>query len=126
MNISHIRKTLYEMTELLDDWDDDGGKAVCKILARRVEEFLVRMDKLAQAWKREAPEPHLSPGPDDTIDIHWKGDGFELLVNAKDGNGVCTYYGERPQDFHVIKGSGYLNSFLEVDLLRFILRMPIE
>lgn len=126
MNIEHLAKTLHEMTELLDDWDDDGGKAVCGVLATRVRNFLDRMNDLAKSWKRELPDPHISPGPKETIDIHWKGKEFELLVNAKDGNGVCTYYGECPEDSHILRGSGCLNNFLAADLLRFILRMPID
>lgn len=126
MNTEVAAKTLYEMTQLLDDWDDDGGKAVCDVLATRVRNFLNDIENLAKNWKREAPDPHLSPGPDGTIDIHWKGKNFELLVNAKDGNGVCTFYGECPEDSHFLRGSGYLNNFLAADLLRFILRMSIN
>jgi hypothetical protein len=126
MNTKHIAKTLYEMTELLDDWDDDGGKAITKPLANRVEDFLSKMESLAKYWNREVPEPRLSPGPRETVDIHWEADGFELLINAKDDTGLCSYYGERPADSHVIKGSGYLSLSLGADLLRFILRMPID
>jgi hypothetical protein len=126
MNTEHITKTLHEMTELLDDWDDDGGKAISKALADQLTGFLYQMESLAKYWNREIPEPHLSPGPGETVDIHWKTDGFELLINAKDDSGLCSYYGERPADSHVVKGGGYLSFPLGAELLRFILRMPIE
>jgi hypothetical protein len=126
MNTKAINKTLYEMTQLLYDWDDDGGKAISKALASNVESFLFHMESLSRHWNREASDPHLSPGPGETVDINWKADDFELLVNVKDDSGLCSYYGERPTDSHVIKGHGYLTSSLAAELLRFLLRMPIE
>jgi hypothetical protein len=126
MNIELITKTLNEMTELLDDWDDDGGKAISINLANHVEGFLFNIENLANRWNREAPDPHLSPGPGETVDINWKADDFELLINAKKDSGLCSYYGERPADSHVVNGSGYMSFSLAAELLRFILRMPIE
>lgn len=126
MNTRHISKTLYEMTQLLDDWDDDGGKAVSKDLASCVETFLTKMDAMARNWNRKVPDPHVSPGPEDTVDIHWKDKESELLVNVKNADGLCSFYGERPEDSHVIQGHGYIAAGLAGDFLRFILRMPIE
>jgi hypothetical protein len=126
MNTERIAKTLYEMTELLDDWDDDGGKAISKELARHVEGFLFSIKKLAEHWDRELLDPTLSPGLAETVDIHWKTENFELLVNVKNGDGLCSFYGERPEDSHVMKGGGYTSLRLASDFLRFILRMPID
>jgi hypothetical protein len=126
MNTKSIGKTLYEMTELLDDWDDDGGKAISKALANRVADFLSKMESMAQHWDRELLDPTLSPGPAETVDIHWKTEDFELLVNVKNSDGLCSFYGERPEDSHVMQGGGYTSIPFVADLLRFILRMPIE
>lgn len=126
MNTDHLAKVLHEMTELLDNWDDDGGKAVPKELTDCVGTFLAKMNDLAQNWKRQTPDPQISPGPKNTVDIHWKSKDFELLINVSNSEGLCSFYGERPEDSHVIRGMGYLSPTLSADLLRFLFDMPIE
>ena len=53
--------------------------------------------------------PNILPGPDDSIDIHWKTDEYEMLVNI-DGYEV-NYYGDaRDDDRLKIRGKCRIDS----------------
>jgi hypothetical protein len=44
---------------------------------------------------RELPVPKILPGPNASIDLHWKLPGFELLVNIpSDAAQPATFYGD--------------------------------
>jgi len=42
-----------------------------------------------------APVPQIGPGPDGSVDLHWKQEGWELLVNIPQGsNQQAAFYGD--------------------------------
>lgn len=51
-----------------------------------------------QAWKSRGirlDAPDLLLGPDGSVDLHWKGAGYEMLVNVPaDLSAPITYYGD--------------------------------
>lgn len=52
-----------------------------------------------------APFPDIGPGPDGSIDLHWKRNNWELLVNIPaDSNELAAFYGDN-YGTHKIKGS---------------------
>ena len=82
--------------ELEDDWDDQGSPGYSETTWRRASEFLLRQANLARmSLDRELPVPKILPGPNASIDLHWKLAGFELLVNIpSDGAQPATFYGD--------------------------------
>jgi hypothetical protein len=82
--------------ELEDDWDDQGSPRYSEATWRRASEFLLRQADLARvSLGRELPVPKILPGPNASIDLHWKVPGFELLVNIpSDAAQPATFYGD--------------------------------
>lgn len=82
--------------DLEDDWDEQGSPAYAKSTWQRACGFLIQQAKLArQLLGRELPPPKIQPGPEASIDIHWKMDQFELLVNiSSDPSKPATFYGD--------------------------------
>ena len=64
--------------------------------------------RLWQNYRVSVEAPRILPGPDGSIDIHWRINGHELLVNfPADENAQATYYGDNKIG-GIIKGT--LNS----------------
>jgi hypothetical protein len=84
------------LLELEDDWDGNGGQSFTEDHWRLVIRFIA--DNVAWLWQRrgmtiEAPE--ISPGPGQTIDVHWQTTAFEMLVNIPaDVAQPAQFYGD--------------------------------
>ena len=76
---------------LNDDWDEKGSPGYEQTTWQRACDFLVRQAKFArESHKRNLPAPRILPGPDGSIDVHWKMPQFELLVNIpEDPSKLC-------------------------------------
>jgi hypothetical protein len=93
------------MLNLEDDWDGEGSVGFSKITFNRAADFLRRY--ATGAWKRAGtiiPVPEILPGPDGSIDILWKTEGYELLVNIPAENKLASFYGDDLRDAN-IKGT---------------------
>jgi len=67
---------------LNDDWDEKGSSGYEQTTWQRACDFLLLQAKFArETHKRNLPAPRILPGPDGSIDVHWKMPQFELLVN---------------------------------------------
>lgn len=82
--------------DLQDDWDEQGSPGYDESTWRRACDFLVRQASFArERVSRDLPPPRILPGPDGSIDLHWKMPRFELLVNVpKDASKPATFYGD--------------------------------
>src|SRR5579864_3468702 len=81
--IERARRTILVLT---DDWDGDGGKAYLEETFERAVTFLkAHSDYLLASERVEMPTPSIGPGPDGSIDLHWKRPYWELLVNIPAG-----------------------------------------
>ena len=50
---------------------------------------------LWESWGMRLPVPRIGPGPEGSIDLHWKQPSWELLVNIPaDANEMATFYGD--------------------------------
>lgn len=80
-----------------DDWDDAGSPAYTKAALNRALSFL--MENLTQLWlsnRLTIATPKVLPGPNGSIDIHWKLERCELLVNIPaDHSQPATFYGDK-------------------------------
>jgi len=79
------------LLELKEGWDEEGSPSIDKSTWEVAASFLRR-----QAHHFTIiPVPHIMPGSDGSIDIHWKTERFELLVNISKGPVfVVSFYGD--------------------------------
>lgn len=93
---------------LEDDWDGEGSLGYSEDTFNRATAFLTRHVKgLWERWGIRLPIPRIGPGPDGSIDLHWKLPSRELLVNiSADANEVPTFYGD---NYGALKNRGTLD-----------------
>lgn len=89
-----IRKGRFLLT-LGQNWDDEGSPGYSHETFRRVEGFLVTQFERLKNRGRMMRLPSIQPGPDGSIDLHWKFVDWELLVNVpSDPGSPLNYYGD--------------------------------
>lgn len=95
--------------EFPDDWDDAGSPAFKESTWRRAAGVLRQNAELL--WSSHGlllPTPQILPGPVGSIDIHWRSDRRELLINIPENSAApATYYGD---DFGNDKRRGDLST----------------
>ena len=90
-----IDKSRY-ILELKDDWDDAEGVGYSEPTWNRAQSFLMRNAlKLWRSHKICFDAPRILPGPEGSIDLHWKTADRELLINvpARSQESIA-YYGD--------------------------------
>jgi hypothetical protein len=94
------------IVELEQDWDGEGSPGYSQHTLDRATAFLsAHMERLWNTYGIRAPIPSIGPGPDGSIDIHWKQRSWELLVNIPaDANEMAAFYGDN-YGTQKIKGS---------------------
>lgn len=99
--------------DLKEDWDEQGSPGYKEATWRRACDFLQRQANFArQTLGDELPVPKILPGPEGSVDLHWKMSRFELLVNVPDDPAKsATFYGDDYGDL-CIRGS--LNTSEEI------------
>ncbi len=95
-NIARAITSSRGILDLSDDWDEQGSPGYEQATWQRACDFLVQQAKFARGTIRcNLPAPRILPGPDGSIDVHWKMRRFELLVNIpKDQSKPATFYGD--------------------------------
>ena len=82
--------------ELSDNWDGEGSPGYSEDTFNRATTFLTTHARwLWESHCVRLPVPMIGPGPDGTVDLHWKEPSRELLVNIPaDANEMATFYGD--------------------------------
>jgi len=84
------------MLDLPDNWDDDGGSRIDAATWERVTSFL--RDNTLHLWSEEhvyAGAPLIFPVGDGSIDIHWRDERRQLLINVPAaGDEPIEFYGD--------------------------------
>ncbi len=95
-----------ELLELADDWDEQGSPGYQEATLKRARHVVwTNTLRLWEALKLSIDVPRVLPGPDGSIDIHWKHGQRQLFVNVPaDGDKPATYYGD-DRSQNVVKGS---------------------
>jgi hypothetical protein len=90
-----IEKSRY-ILELRDNWDDAGSIGYSESTWNRAQSFLMRNAlKLWRAHKMRFDAPRILPGPEGSIDLHWKTADRELLINVPArARESIAYYGD--------------------------------
>jgi hypothetical protein len=93
------------LLELEHDWDGEGSPGYEKQTWDRATTFLSHnIILLWQLYHVCVDVPRISPGPDGSIDIHWKSKSPELLINIpSDLSEPADYYGDNKLG-QIVKG----------------------
>lgn len=107
--LSIVRKKILEGRDILQlktDWDDDGSPDFSPAHWDRIEIFL--LGALKMIWEKERRvmvAPTINAVSGGTIDVHWKTQMSELLINVpRDLTKPATFYGDNFSD-QSIKGT---------------------
>jgi hypothetical protein len=105
-------KQLTQISALDDDWDGEGSPAYSPQTVNRARIFLAAYVRTLWVSRGVEPTmPRIAPGPDGTIDIHWKQPTWELLVNIPaHEREMAAFYGDN-YGAQKIRGSFDLGKF---------------
>lgn len=84
------------LLELEDNWDGEGSVGYDESTWLRARNFLMRNAvRLYESQKKCFDPPEILPGPKGSIDLHWKTEARELLINVPaDSQETISYYGD--------------------------------
>lgn len=84
------------MLDLPDDWDDEGSPGYAEATWMRAVDFLLHnAERLWQDQGVTVGAPAILPGPNGSIDLHWRVSSHELLLNIPaDPDELADYYGD--------------------------------
>jgi hypothetical protein len=92
-SIEKAIETSKNILSLEDNWDEDGSPGYVKTTWARATEFIKQT--AISYWKANGTwvvAPRILPGPEGSIDIHWKTSSKELLINIPSNNEVPAGY----------------------------------
>lgn len=105
-NLDHISKAVESAHYLLDLTDEDGQPTCTRATWDRAIQFLTACAR--RAWDAHGIKidaPAILPGPDGSIDLHWKRTAYEMLINIPvSPSEHPSYYGD-DQDGNSTKGN---------------------
>jgi hypothetical protein len=89
-----------------DNWDGEGSPGYSEATLDRAVAFVnAHTERLWDMYLVQPPIPSIGPGPEGSIDIHWKQPTWELLVNIPaDVDKMASFYGDNYRT-QKIKGS---------------------
>ncbi len=99
-------KASTRILKLNDNWDGEGSPGYSSRTLERAITFLrTHVEHLWENFGIQAPVPRINPGPMASIDLHWKEQTWELLVNIPaDETKRAAFYGD-DYGAGVIKGA---------------------
>lgn len=85
-----------KMLSLPDDWDDEGSPRIQESTWARATDYLHRHTELVYSrYGSRVPIPRILPGPEGSVDLHWKTDSRELLINVPSNAAeLAAFYGD--------------------------------
>jgi hypothetical protein len=89
------------LLELGDNWDGEGSVGYTEQTWIRARDFLMRNAiRLYQSQKKFFDPPEIMAGPNGSMDLHWKTDARELLINvpARSEETISYYGDDRAED----------------------------
>jgi len=97
--LHHIKQAIEDSRSLIqfsDDWDEAGSPAIDESTWRRAAEFLARHAQWVwESCGKVIESPHVTPGPDGSIDLHWDYPTYEMLINIPaDARAMAGFYGD--------------------------------
>jgi hypothetical protein len=88
------------LTALPEDWDEAGASVIDSPTVETATRFLRAASEMASAIGRSLPLPVVSPCHDGSIDLFWKSNAYQLLVNIQPPHAnESDFYGETAAGF---------------------------
>ena len=85
--------------------DDDVLAYSRESLDRAIVFLRAQASQFRKMYNSHAPVPQIGPGPDGSVDLHWKQKSWELLVNIPSKNNeMASFYGD-DYGVQIIKGT---------------------
>ena len=105
-NYERAVKKSRRLLELSDNWDDEGSPRVNSAAWNKATDFVLEMVRaFTGRIRRPLPVPAISAGPEGSIDVHWRTERREILLNfSADQTLAPSYYGDNYAD-ETIKGT---------------------
>jgi hypothetical protein len=102
---TEIEQARTKLLALGHDWDGEDSAAYSKDTLDRAVSFLTTHSiKGYDLCSLYPPAPRIGPGPEGSIDLHWKEKTWELLVNIPaDNSQMAVFYGD---DYGALKIKG--------------------
>jgi hypothetical protein len=93
---TEIEQANDRLLKLANDWDEEASLGCSKDAFDRAVFFLTTHSaKGRDLCGSYPPAPKIGPGPDGSIDLHWRQKTWELLVNVPaDPNQMAVFYGD--------------------------------
>jgi hypothetical protein len=105
-DLNHITNAIEGSRYLLSLMDEDGQPACSYETWNRAVRFLSVCAR--RAWESlgvKVDVPAILPGPDGSVDLHWKYASYEMLINIPAEAAILpSYYGD-DQDGNSVKGN---------------------
>ncbi len=101
-----IDKTKGKILSLKENWDGEGAKSYKKETWERATEFIKKLSFFL--WRQSQKliaAPNILPGPDGSIDVHWKTAKFDLLINVPEDPTEPATFSSDDYGQNMIKGS---------------------
>lgn len=101
-----IESAKQKILNLPNNWDEEGAKRYKEETLDRVVDFIRKLSYLL--WKETQKlihVPNISPVPDGSIDIHWKNDNYDLLVNIPEDNSEPATFSSDDYKINAVKGT---------------------
>lgn len=101
-----IDKNKSKILALKENWDGEGAKKYRKETWERATQFIKKtyFHLWRQTQKLVTP-PNILPGPDGSIDIHWKTPKFDLLINIPEDIKEPATFSSDDYGLNTIKGT---------------------
>jgi hypothetical protein len=111
----HMKEAKDHLLQLKDNWDNEGGKVYQEQSIHRAFDFLQKLaESLYISSEKILDLPKIRPGPQGSIDLYWKQEKYELLVNISDDpNEPADIYGDNYGGL-ILKGTFDLNDLIDV------------
>lgn len=95
-----------EFLKLPPNWDGEGAVAISEATWQRAADFVLRIStELCDRFQAPPSVPDISPVPDGSVDLDWRFNGHELIVNVPaEAKATAGYYGDDGTGERSIKG----------------------
>lgn len=93
MTKGNLEQQIQYVLSLPKDFDGDGSPSYERETVDKAVRYIQKMQELARTQRKILIEnPRLLPGPNGSIDLHWKNEKYEILLNVPKGDSPASYF----------------------------------
>lgn len=101
-----LEETITKILNLQENWDGEGGTCYTKETLYRAAEFVKKISfVLWRKTQKLISPPNILPGPDGSINVHWKSTKFDLLVNIPENPNESATFASDDYEKNAVKGT---------------------